>query len=217
MEAAGGCALIDETIRNGKGQPIFRFYLYPLLARPNITVSTGALTTRILFDGRRATGIVFQYQGKGGRSARARDTLGMATSASRRQYAHVDCCRVGDDTRIMGRGFPQRVSRLFCRSPGHDHWPSRAHSFETLPRLSLCLSELKVCCGGLPWENSPADFAYRRSPEQPAVLAAELRRACIAGPTAHGSDIFSLVSQDASCLLETKLLLILQRLMPVFS
>src|SRR6516225_10751462 len=104
MEAAGGCALIDETIRNGKGQPIFRFYLYPLLARPNITVSTGALTTRILFDGRRATGIVFQYQGKGGRSVRARDTLGMARSASRRQYARVDCCRVGDDTRKMGPG-----------------------------------------------------------------------------------------------------------------
>ena len=64
MEAAGGCALVDETVRNGKRQSIFRSYIYPLMAQPNITVLTGALTTRILFDGRRATGIQFHYQGQ---------------------------------------------------------------------------------------------------------------------------------------------------------
>ena len=64
MEAAGGCALIDETVRNGKRQSIYRSYVYPLMAQPNITVLTAALTMRILFEGRRATGIAFHYQGK---------------------------------------------------------------------------------------------------------------------------------------------------------
>ena len=59
--------------------------------------------------------------------------------------------------------------------------------------------------------NPLADFLYWRIPEQPVVLPAELRGAFISDPTAYSPDIFSLVSQDASCLLETKLLLILQR------
>src|SRR5262249_55895513 len=70
--------------------------------------------------------------------------------------------------------------------------------------------ELDCAVGASLGRISLADFAHRRSPEQPAVLAAELRRACIANATAYGSDISSLVSQDASCLLETKLLLVLQ-------
>src|SRR5215470_2581697 len=64
---------------------------------------------------------------------------------------------------------------------------------------------------GASGRNPLADFLDWRTPKQPGVLTAELRRACIADTTAHGSDISSLVSQDASCLLETKLLLILQR------
>jgi len=55
MEAAGGCAFVDETIRDGKRRSIFRSYVYPLMDRPNITVLTGALATRILFQRRRAS------------------------------------------------------------------------------------------------------------------------------------------------------------------
>jgi len=75
MESAGGCALIDETVRNGKRQSIFRSYVYPRMAQPNITVLTGALTTRILFDDRRAMGIVFQYQGKASRVEATREVI----------------------------------------------------------------------------------------------------------------------------------------------
>src|SRR5215470_5285830 len=64
MEAAGGCALVDETIRDGKRQSIFRSYVYPLMAQPNITVMTGALVSIMRFQQRSATGVEFQYQGK---------------------------------------------------------------------------------------------------------------------------------------------------------
>jgi len=64
MESAAGCALVDETVRDGKRQSIFRSYLYSLMAQPNITVMTGALATRIRFDRRRATGVEFHYQGR---------------------------------------------------------------------------------------------------------------------------------------------------------
>ena len=75
MEMGGGCALIDETVRDGKRQSIFRSYVYPLMAHPNITVLTGALTTRILFERSRATGVEFQYQGKTQRVAASREVI----------------------------------------------------------------------------------------------------------------------------------------------
>jgi choline dehydrogenase-like flavoprotein len=64
MEGVGGCAFIDETVRDGKRQSIFRSYVYPIMDQPNITVLTGALVARILFNRDRATGVEFQYHGK---------------------------------------------------------------------------------------------------------------------------------------------------------
>ena len=64
MESAGGCAFIDETVRRGKRQSIFRSYVYPIMDQPNIAVLTGALAARIQFTGNRATGIEFLYNGK---------------------------------------------------------------------------------------------------------------------------------------------------------
>jgi len=75
METASGCAFVDETVRDGKRQSIFRSYVYPLMAQPNITVLTGALTTRILFDRRRATGVEFCYQGKTLRAEATREVI----------------------------------------------------------------------------------------------------------------------------------------------
>jgi choline dehydrogenase len=75
MEAAGGCAISDETVRDGKRQSIFRSYLYPLMDRPHITVLTGALAARILFHRRRATGIEFHYQGQTLRAQAVREVI----------------------------------------------------------------------------------------------------------------------------------------------
>ena len=57
MEGEGGAALTNVRIRNGKRQSIFRSYVYPLLAQPNLTVLKNATVTRILFEGKRAVGV----------------------------------------------------------------------------------------------------------------------------------------------------------------
>jgi choline dehydrogenase len=64
MESPGGCAFADETVCEGRRRSIFRSYLYPRLAGPNLTVVTGALVARILFERRRATGVEFRCQGR---------------------------------------------------------------------------------------------------------------------------------------------------------
>jgi choline dehydrogenase len=64
MRADGGCAVVDNIIHDGKRQSAYRSYVHPLLQQPNLTVLTGALTTRILFEGSRATGVEFEHQGQ---------------------------------------------------------------------------------------------------------------------------------------------------------
>jgi choline dehydrogenase len=64
MEAAHGCALVDEIVHDGKRQSIFRSYTHARMDQPNLTVLTGAMVTRILFERQRAVGVEFFYQGK---------------------------------------------------------------------------------------------------------------------------------------------------------
>jgi choline dehydrogenase len=64
MEGDGGAAIFDLLVRDGQRLSVFRSYTYPRMAQSNLTVLTHALVTRLTFDGKRATGIEFGYEGK---------------------------------------------------------------------------------------------------------------------------------------------------------
>ena len=55
MEGAGGASLMDVRIKDGKREAVSRSYVEPYFDRPNLTVVTDALVTRLIFDGRRAS------------------------------------------------------------------------------------------------------------------------------------------------------------------
>jgi choline dehydrogenase-like flavoprotein len=59
-----GIGPYQVTHKNGERFSAAKAYLTPNLGRPNLTVFTGAHTTRILFEGRRATGIEFRRDGR---------------------------------------------------------------------------------------------------------------------------------------------------------
>jgi len=56
-----GVGYYQITTRHGFRLSSARAYLWPALWRPNLVVRTKALATRILFEGKRATGIVYRY------------------------------------------------------------------------------------------------------------------------------------------------------------
>ncbi|MBL6076859.1 GMC family oxidoreductase N-terminal domain-containing protein [Belnapia sp. T18] len=64
MEGDGGAAISDILVRNGRRHSLYRAYLRPWLDRPNLTVLTGAFVRRVMFDGRRATGVEFLRDGQ---------------------------------------------------------------------------------------------------------------------------------------------------------
>ncbi len=61
-----GFALFDRNVRRGKRLSAARAYFHPVKGRPNLELRTGVLTTKILFDGKRATGVTFEpWSGRG--------------------------------------------------------------------------------------------------------------------------------------------------------
>lgn len=64
MEGDGGATILELRVRDGKRQSVFRSYTFPYMDRPNLTVLTHALVTRITFEGKRAAGIEVAYDGK---------------------------------------------------------------------------------------------------------------------------------------------------------
>lgn len=64
MEADGGAAIAELRILNGKRQSVYQSYVSPLATRRNLTVITGALVSRLLFDGNRVTGVEVLIDGQ---------------------------------------------------------------------------------------------------------------------------------------------------------
>ncbi|CAD5223166.1 unnamed protein product [Bursaphelenchus xylophilus] len=54
-----GTAPMDMTVHKGKRQSASVCYLHPILERPNLITSTNILTTKILFNGKKAIGVEY--------------------------------------------------------------------------------------------------------------------------------------------------------------
>jgi len=58
-----GAGRYQSTIKDGKRHSTAAAFLVPILDRPNLTVTTGALVTRLLFEGTRAVGVEYLHEG----------------------------------------------------------------------------------------------------------------------------------------------------------
>jgi choline dehydrogenase len=59
-----GFAPFDRNVHRGRRLSAARAYLHPVMRRPNLTVRTRALATRILFEGTRAVGVELSSRGR---------------------------------------------------------------------------------------------------------------------------------------------------------
>lgn len=58
-----GVGLYQLTVKDGKRHSAAAAFLVPILDRSNLTVTTGALVTRLLFEGTRAVGVEYLHEG----------------------------------------------------------------------------------------------------------------------------------------------------------
>lgn len=59
-----GFAVFDKNLVRGRRLSAARAYLHPVMDRPNLTVRTLAHVGRVLFQGRRATGVTYRWRGR---------------------------------------------------------------------------------------------------------------------------------------------------------
>ncbi|SHJ61015.1 choline dehydrogenase [Bradyrhizobium lablabi] len=64
MEGDGGASIMDLRVRDGMRQSVFRSYVFPYMGRPNLTVLSHALVTRIVMSGKQASGVEIVHDGK---------------------------------------------------------------------------------------------------------------------------------------------------------
>jgi choline dehydrogenase len=64
MEGDGGASIIDLRVRDGMRQSVFRSYTFPYMDRPNLTVRCHALVTRLVMNGKQASGVEIVHDGK---------------------------------------------------------------------------------------------------------------------------------------------------------
>jgi choline dehydrogenase len=61
MERDGGASILDVRVRDGKRLSVFRTYAFPYMDRPNLTVLTHALVTKLTLEGKRASGVEIAF------------------------------------------------------------------------------------------------------------------------------------------------------------
>jgi choline dehydrogenase len=162
MEGHGGASLTDVRVRNGKRTSVFRSYVAPVLDRPNLTVLTQAVVTRLTFDGRRATGVEIGYAGNTHRIRAAREVV-LSLGAMNTPKVLMQS-GIGDQAEVQRVGIPlvqhlpgvgqsfQDHPAIGCVWESHQVLPSRNNRSEATvfwrsdaelagPDLQICLAE----------------------------------------------------------------------------
>ncbi|WP_431961003.1 choline dehydrogenase [Actinacidiphila sp. bgisy160] len=70
-----GFAPFDRNVHRGRRLSAARAYLDPVRRRPNLTVRTRTLVTRVLFEGKRAVGVEYERRGGARGQVRAREVV----------------------------------------------------------------------------------------------------------------------------------------------
>jgi choline dehydrogenase len=97
-----GFAAFDRNIRGGRRISAARAYLHPVLSRPNLTVRTRTLVTRIRLESGRATGVEIERRGGGTETIAAGEVILCGGAFNTPQLLQLSGIGRADDLRRLG-------------------------------------------------------------------------------------------------------------------
>ena len=118
-----GAGYFQTTSRNGVRRSAARAYLRPARKRANLVVETGAQVTRVLFDGRRATGVAYR-QGGEDRVATVRGEVILCGGAINSPQL-LELSGIGDGERLRALGIAPLVHAPRVGENLQDHFQVR--------------------------------------------------------------------------------------------
>jgi 4-pyridoxate dehydrogenase len=101
-ERQDGFARMQMTLRGGRRESASTAYLHPVLSRPNLTVMTGTLVTRIVIQGSRAVGAAYVQNGTPGLAEAEREVIVSAGSINSPQLLMLS--GIGDPDQLGKHG-----------------------------------------------------------------------------------------------------------------
>jgi choline dehydrogenase len=102
-----GFGRMDMTVGEGRRCSAARAYLKPAMSRPNLEVITHALATRVLFDGRRATGVEYTRGGATHRANAAQEVILSGGPINSPQLLKLSGVGPAEELRALGIGVVQ--------------------------------------------------------------------------------------------------------------
>lgn len=99
-----GTGPFQLTTKGGRRMSAARAFLRPAMKRPNVTVLTGAMVQRIVFEGKRATGVAFTRNGRTETVSAGREVILCGGSVNTPQL--LELSGIGDAARLAQFGIP---------------------------------------------------------------------------------------------------------------
>src|SRR5262249_55658269 len=146
MEAGGGASVSDMRVRDGKRQSVFRSYVFPYMDRPNLTVLSHALVTRLTFERKRVTGVEIFWDGRTHCIRAGREVI-MSLGAMNTPKVLMQS-GIGDETELRRFGIPVV-----------QHLPGVGRGFQDHP-VAACVWE---CSVPLPPDLAPDAVLFGKS------------------------------------------------------
>jgi choline dehydrogenase len=140
-EGAGGYALMNQIIRDGRRQSMARSYLYPVLSRSNVTLLVQTQVDRLTFNNDRATGVEISVGGTMRRIEASQEVIVCAGGINTPKLLMLS--GIGDEAQLKEHGIKTRV-----------HSPEVGKNFQDHILHGGCLWEPKE---HLPHRNSAAN------------------------------------------------------------
>jgi choline dehydrogenase len=148
-ESDGGGSKAELINRDGKRQSIFRSYVWPYMDRPNLTVLTHALVTRLMLEDGRVIGVEVEFEGKLHR-LRAGCEVVVSLGAIQTPKLLLQS-GIGDEAELKRLGIPLV-----------QHLPGVGQNFQDHLLLNACLWEYPKPQEGIPdtqvslfWKSNP--------------------------------------------------------------
>ena len=142
-EGSGGFALMNQIIRDGRRQSMARSYLYPVLARKNVTLLVNTQVDRLSFAGNTATGV--EIAGASGPRRIQAKTEVILCSGGINTPKLLMLSGIGDEAQLRGHGIKTLV-----------HAPEVGQNFQDHILHGGCIWEPKE---HIPHRNSAANAA----------------------------------------------------------
>ncbi|MGI8992669.1 MAG: choline dehydrogenase [Nocardioidaceae bacterium] len=104
-----GFARFDRNVHRGRRLSAARAYLHPVMDRPNLSVETLALTTKVRFEGRRAVGVDYLKGGRLHRAVEAHEVILCGGAINSPQLLQLSGVGNADELGRLGIGIVQHL------------------------------------------------------------------------------------------------------------